>query len=64
MTFERKNVDPMKVKVQLNVKVTWEFREHLTAIAAQNGVSLNHLIGNTLQASFPMGNYAGTGGEQ
>lgn len=54
MTFERRISDPSKVKVQINVKVTWEFREHMTAIAARNGVSLNHLINNALEASFPM----------
>lgn len=52
--FQQKERDPHKVKVQLNVKVTWEFREHLTRLAEQNGVSINHLVNNALEASFPM----------
>ena len=52
--FQQKQRDPTQLKVQLNVKVTWEFREHLAKLAEESGVSLNHLVSNALQAAFPM----------
>ena len=35
--------DPKQTKVQLNVQVTWAFREQLREIADHRGVSLNAL---------------------
>lgn len=50
-----KITDPTQVKVQLNIPVTWEFREHLTKIAADRHVSMSALIREALQRQHPMG---------
>ena len=47
-------MDPLQVKVQLNVKVPWEYREHLIRTALERGVSLNMLINNALMLVLPM----------
>jgi len=46
--------DPTQLPVQLNVDVPFEFREHLYAIAEDQGVPVTHLVRNTLLAAFPL----------
>lgn len=52
--YPQREDDPRKVKVQLNVKVTWEYREHLVKTAAQRGISINQLVNDALQMVVPM----------
>lgn len=52
--YPQREDDPRKVKVQLNVKVTWEYREHLIRTAHERGVSINQLVNDALQIVLPM----------
>lgn len=43
MTFQQRQKDPTLLPVQLNVKVTWQLREDMVAIAKRKGVSMAQL---------------------
>jgi predicted HicB family RNase H-like nuclease len=47
MTFKRQT-DPRQLPVQLNVKVPWQLREDLTAIASEQQLSLNELVNKAI----------------
>lgn len=46
--------DPRQAKVQLNVPITWEHREHLTKVAFDRHTSLAALVRDTLEERYPM----------
>ena len=52
--FIARHSDPTQVKVQLNIKVPWEYREHLIATANERGVSLNRLVNDALNIVLPL----------
>lgn len=54
MLHRNRITDPQLLPVQVNIKMTFQFREHLHKIASEQGVSLSHLIRNMLEASFPI----------
>jgi len=51
-TRSTRQKDPRLLPVQLNVKVSWSFREFLIAEAARQGKSLNQLVGDTLMDTY------------
>lgn len=52
--YPQREKDPRKVKVQLNVKVPWEYREHLVEVAQERGTTINHLVNEALMTVYPM----------
>jgi len=49
-----RNPDPSKVKVQMNVPITWEFREHLDNVSRARRISKSELIRMALEKEYPM----------
>jgi hypothetical protein len=45
--------DPKQTKVQLNIPVAWEYREHLHRIAANRHQSLASLIREAIETRYP-----------
>lgn len=45
--------DPNKIKVQLNVEVSWALNERLDAIAARTGSTKAFLVRRALLAAYP-----------
>jgi hypothetical protein len=45
--------DPSKVKVQLNLPVTWEVMNHLDRIAHQKRVSKAQLVREAIDIAYP-----------
>jgi predicted HicB family RNase H-like nuclease len=43
MAFDRQT-DPKQIKVQLNVRIPWELREKVIAVAEKRRMSVNTLI--------------------
>ena len=46
--------DPRKVKVQLNIPVTWEFMAHLDEISSKTKTSKAQLARDALEAMYPL----------
>ena len=49
-----RNPDPSKVKVQMNVPITWEFREHLDNVSRARRISKSELIRMALEKEYPL----------
>lgn len=46
--------DPSKVKVQLNVPITWEWMAHLDRISEARRVSKSQLVRTALEEKYPL----------
>ena len=46
--------DPTKVKVQLNVPITWEWMAHLDRISAKTKTSKSELVRSALEKTYPL----------
>jgi predicted DNA-binding protein len=46
--------DPRKVKVQLNVPLTWEFMAHLDHISQQTKIPKAQLVRTALEEKYPL----------
>lgn len=53
LTEAPRRTAPEEVPVQLNVKVPWYYREQLTQMAHERGLSLNRFVVNALVRSIP-----------
>ena len=45
--------DPNKVKVQLNVPISWALMERLDQISTRTGASKAYLVRRALEATYP-----------
>ena len=48
MAFKKRQINPMQLPVQLNVKVPLQLREDLSVIADENQLSLNELVNTAI----------------
>jgi len=46
--------DPKKVKVQLNIPITWEFMAHLDLVSEARRVSKAQLCRDALESAYPL----------
>ena len=48
MAFKKRQINPMQLPVQLNVKVPLQLREDLSVTADENQLSLNELVNTAI----------------
>jgi hypothetical protein len=49
-----KQPDPTKVKVQLNVPITWEWMAHLDEISAERRTAKAQLVREAIEKAYPL----------
>ena len=50
--------DPTKIKVQLNVPITYEWMAHLDEVSAKRRISKAQLVRTAIEKEYPMDPYA------
>lgn len=48
------NPDPTKVKVQLNIPVTWEWMAHLDRLSETRRISKAQLVRDAIEEKYPL----------